>query len=738
MKKLKFLFIVLVVSLLSFAQTSPVKKSVSNKPDTSARARQQPQNPNIALQNARHIADSLAAVYRAANNQAPAWSAQRPDTGHNAADTARQAQNIRPIIDTGALKTELWPFDKMPGPDSVKVPVLDFKNTDIRDILRALGMQYNINIYLDPDVTGTLSLYLVDVPVKKAIDFIIKRGNYAYTVENNIVKVYKYSAPLPPPPKKPPLVFHRHEGLLDINVKSVTLRDITQMFVDSTGLNVVAEGKADKEVTAYIKNLAPEKAIKVLCETNDLLTSVSDGIYYISQKNWGQAASGQGQASSDLKRLSITVSKDRRITIEVDNAPLDQVIRTIAIQSGINVIIYENITGTVSAKFDSLDIDDVIRFLLQNTKFTFWKDRTIYFLGSREMSQQKTTLVIPLKHIMADEATISKVLPPGISKDAVIKYDKEHNSIIFIGSFDVAAQAKEFLENIDKPIPQVLIEALVVDFNLNKIRDYGFTLFTQGAKDTSADWMSERFLPDLNLKPGRQRTLRILNDVLNFIGINQIRELPENFRAAIHALESASIVKVHSTPQIATINGNPASITIGETRYYKLKKETQAPVNNNNSIIGTDERFEVIKFNTELQVTPWVMDQGYVMVKIRPEFNIPRTSGDNTTPPNVDTRVIESMVRLRNGQTIVLGGQRQTENIETRSGIPFLSSIPILGWLFSSKTITHAETQMMIFLTPHVYYGDDNAVSPDDYFGKEVNKILDSEKSAKKEKKNKN
>jgi len=353
------------------------------------------------------------------------------------------------------------------------------------------------------------------------------------------------------------------------------------------------------------------------------------------------------------------------------------------------------------------------------------------------MSQKNTTVVIPLKHIMADEANIGKVLPPNISKDAVIKFDKEHNSVIIIGSFDVAAQAQEFLENIDKPVPQVLIEALVVDFNLNKIRDYGFSMFTQGVKDSSSDWMAERFLPDLNLKPGRLRTQRILNDVLKSFGINKILELPENFRAAIHALESASIVKVHSTPQIATINGNPASITIGETRYYKLKKETQAPVNNNTSIIGTDERFEVIKFNTELQVTPWVMDQGYVMVKIRPEFNIPRTSGDASTPPNVDTRVIESMVRLRNGQTIVLGGQRQTENMETRSGIPLLSSIPILGWLFSSKTITQAETQMMIFLTPHVYYGDDNAVQPDDYFGKEVNKILDSEKSSKEKKKEK-
>jgi type II secretory pathway component GspD/PulD (secretin) len=305
-----------------------------------------------------------------------------------------------------------------------------------------------------------------------------------------------------------------------------------------------------------------------------------------------------------------------------------------------------------------------------------------------------------------------------------VKYDKEHNACIIIGSFDIVTQAQEFFDKIDKPIPQVLIEALVVDFNLNKIKDYGFTMFTQGAKDSSGNWLSEKFLPEIDLKPGRQNIQRVLGNVLKQIGLDQVINLPQNFRAEIHALETANIIKVHSTPQIATINGNQASITIGETRYYKMKKEETTALPTQTAVIGTDERFEVIKFNTQLSVTPWVMEDGYVMTKIRPEFNIPQTGGDGTTPPNVNTRVIESMVRLRNGQTIVLGGQRQTEDNVTRSGIPFLSSIPVLGWLFSSKTITQTETQMMIFLTPHVYYGDDNQVSPTDYFGKEVDKLI--------------
>lgn len=617
----------------------------------------------------------------------------------------------------------LHPVEMLPIPDSIRVPVLDFDKADIRDVLRGLGMQYNVNIYLEPEVTGTISLYLADISVKNAVDFIVKKNGFAYKVENNIVKVFKYTEPvkLPPPPEA---VFKMSKGLIDIDFKEVPLQTVVRLFSDSARVNAVVGAGVSGVVTARLVAMSPVKALKVLVESNELELVENDGVFYISKASWGEDKGGTQAQGGNLKKLSLTI-KEGKVTIEVDNAALDQVVRSIAIQSGINIVIYDRLSGEITAKMNGIFIDDALRFLLQNTKFTFWKEKEIYFIGSREMNQQKTTIIIPLRHIMAEEASVGKMLPPNISTNAIVKYNSEHNAIVVIGSFDVVAQAKEFIEQIDTPIPQVLIEALVVDFNVNKIHDYGLSLFTQGIKDSSRSWLGEDFLPELNLKPGRLRTQRILSKVLGNLGMDKIIELPSNFRASIHALESADIVKVHSTPQIATINGNAASITIGETRYYKLQKETKAPVDNNNAIIGTDERFEVIKFNTQLSVTPWVMDKGYVMVKIRPEFNIPRTGGDASTPPNVDTRVIESMVRLKNGQTIVLGGQRQTENVVNRRGVPLLSSIPVLGWLFSSRTVTKNETQMMIFLTPHVYYGDDNAVSPDDYFGKEVKKILD-------------
>jgi type II secretory pathway component GspD/PulD (secretin) len=563
---------------------------------------------------------------------------------------------------------------------------------------------------------------LTDIKVKNAIDFIVKRMGYTYIVENGIVKVFKTEPPPPLKAKEPDVVFSVKQNLLTIDLKAIPAERVARLFTDSAAMNVVIDGTASKDITSHLVNVDVKKALKVLFESNGYQVRTVDDVNYVSMANWSGDDKGGNQQQ---RKLGVSLSKDKRVSMEVDDAPLDQTIRTIAVQSGINIFIYDKLSGSISAKCDSLFIDDAFRFLLQNTKYTFWKDRGIYFIGSQEMSEQKTTLVIPLRHIMAEEAEINKVLPPNISKNAVIKFDNEHNALIVIGSFDVVAQTQEFIDKIDKPVPQVLIEALVVDFNLDKIREFGISAFTGGLRDSTGSLTSEQFLPGMILKPGRLKTAEVLNEVMKFVGIDKIVKLPENFRASIQALETSNIVKVHSTPQIATINGNPASITIGETRYYKLTKETKSATITGDNVLGTDERFEVLKFNTQLEVTPWVMDGGYVTVKIRPEFNIPRAGGDGSKPPNVDTRVLESMVRLRNGQTIVLGGQRQTESVVKSQGVPFLSSIPILGVLFSNRSVSKIETQMMIFLTPHIYYGDEGTVTPDDFFGKEINRMLD-------------
>ncbi len=726
MKRILFLsLLILCIAFITFAQTpSNVIKPASDTLKSKAKqiSKQDAANQKTAK---KAIADSTAK--KAANAKNPKDSLANVNAK---TDSVTSLKAIK-IIDTISPQLTINKPEFIPVADSIKIPVLDFKNTDVRDILRAIGMQYNVNIFLETDVVGTLSLYLTNISVKNAIDFVVKRGNFSYMYEKGIVKVFKPTALPPPAAPKPSVVFHLHDGLLDIDAKGANAKDLAQMFVDSANINVVPDAKVDKQINVHVKGLKPDKALKVVFETNGFDVTVSDGLYYVSPQNWGATgADGKPTGTQDQRRLSVTISKTGRVSLEVNNAALDQLVRSIAMQSGINIIIYESISGTVTAKFDSVELDDVLRFLLQNTKYTFWKDKSIYFLGSREMSQQKTTVIITLKNIMADDDLANKLLPPNITKDAVVRIDKEHNSVIVIGSFDIVAQAQEFLAKVDQPVPQVLIEALVVDFNLSKTRQYGLQLFVA---DTVPK-MQDNYFPAVSTRVGQPTLQHALNEVLRYTHINDVVSLPANFMGMINALEQADIAKVHSTPQIATLNGNTASITIGETQYFKLTSDVVNPSSGaSGTVISTSEHFEKYQFDNKLEVTPWVMADRYVTVKIKPEFNIPRTKDNSGIPPTADKRDLESIVRLRDGQTIVLGGQRNTSETESKSGVPFLSSIPVLGWFFSNTTKVKNETQMMIFVTPHVYYKDEGTVNPQDFFKSKLEDFnIDKDKTKKK------
>jgi len=100
-------------------------------------------------------------------------------------------------------------------------------------------------------------------------------------------------------------------------------------------------------------------------------------------------------------------------------------------------------------------------------------------------------------------------------------------------------------------------------------------------------------------------------------------------------------------------------------------------------------------------------------VEVLPEFNTPSGTLDPDIPPTINRRVLNSTVRLRDGETIVLGGLVQNTESVTIDKVPLLGSIPILGRLFQNRSSNNTKSELMIYITPHVYYGSEGAVNPD-------------------------
>jgi type II secretory pathway component GspD/PulD (secretin) len=99
-------------------------------------------------------------------------------------------------------------------------------------------------------------------------------------------------------------------------------------------------------------------------------------------------------------------------------------------------------------------------------------------------------------------------------------------------------------------------------------------------------------------------------------------------------------------------------------------------------------------------------------MEISPTFDVPGASPGPNTPPPVNRRSLNSTVRVKSGEMIVLGGLIGESESQTIDKVPFLGSIPILKWIFSTKKTEKSKTQLMIYLIPHVYYGSEKNVNP--------------------------
>jgi type II secretory pathway component GspD/PulD (secretin) len=246
-----------------------------------------------------------------------------------------------------------------------------------------------------------------------------------------------------------------------------------------------------------------------------------------------------------------------------------------------------------------------------------------------------------------------------------------------------------------------------VEIKVDKLRKYGLELF---AKSSSQASLQKHYYPTIALEYDRNAIASFLK---SFGATSNITALiPENFTAQIQALENEGISNLISRPQIATLNGHAATITFGTTQFYTLEKELIVPGNNGNVVQKVQER-EKIDVNMTLSVTPWVSSNNEVTMEISPNFDVPGASSGDNNPPPINRRSLNSTVRVKNGEMIVLGGLIGNSESQYIDKVPFLGDIPVIKWIFSTKKTEKSKTQLMIYLIPHVYYGSEKKVNPD-------------------------
>jgi len=161
-------------------------------------------------------------------------------------------------------------------------------------------------------------------------------------------------------------------------------------------------------------------------------------------------------------------------------------------------------------------------------------------------------------------------------------------------------------------------------------------------------------------------------------------------------------VDIRSTPQLSTMNGHSAKMSIGQTEYYR--EEMSNIYGSQNPQLQTQKIFKPVEAKLAVSIRPFVTGNGQVSLTIEVEQSEFTARIDEFAPPGLESRKFSSMIRVRNQEMILLGGLEENISKSTRSGWPFLSRIPILNWIFSSKSETNNKSHLNIFIKPTVIY----------------------------------
>lgn len=412
----------------------------------------------------------------------------------------------------------------------------------------------------------------------------------------------------------------------------------------------------------------------------------------------------------------ISVSANELEAVDVD---IKNLLTSIALANNLNIVISDEVQGNVSVKLSNINAQDMIKIIAENNNYTYqFKDNVIYISkGDKDIN----LYTVQINYLELDKIaqTINLMLTGNLpdkiddkdKKTAInnkVMIDESENTISFYGTLKQYEQIKNFLQEQDKPQKQVSLEAKVTAIQKDAAKDLGVSwewskLPQSPEHEITYDTVKHTVINEDGSKeeitdylPVDEVT-RKWNDDENIPGVirfgKSVDGYPYEFyyAAKIDALISDGKANILARPNITTIQGKEAVINIGS--------EVPVPtVSTTNSTTTTSIKYR--EAGIILKCTPRVNEDGIITVKVHTEVSSPMYVEDMKAY-RFQKRSADTIVRLKDGQTMVIGGLIGSDEAKQMSKIPFLGDIPILGNLFKHIQKSKSDTEVMIFLTAH-------------------------------------
>jgi type IV pilus assembly protein PilQ len=393
----------------------------------------------------------------------------------------------------------------------------------------------------------------------------------------------------------------------------------------------------------------------------------------------------------ELANLNMILSPDvkGKVTVRLVNIPWDQAMEIILRMNGLGYGIEDNILRIASMSALAKEADDEIR-----TK------------EARKKAEDLITRIIPINYSKAGE--IESTIKKSLSARGETVVDARTNTLIVK---DIPRNVDEVLlliKQLDKPTPQIMIEARIVEASLNFNRSLGvqwggnFTASAATGNPTGLQFPNSIGVtggPTMGVVPSGQGNFFVNmpapagagtgGGALGFSFGSLSKAL--NLDLILSALESTGEGKVISTPRVSALDNKEAKIEQGVSIPFATSQA------------GGATNVQFVDAKLSLTVTPHATPDNKIFMKILATKNAPDTSLLGAGgQPSIRKNEAQTEILLADGETAVIGGILILDRGQTVTKVPFFADIPLIGWLFKSKTVREEKRELLIFITPRV------------------------------------
>jgi type II secretory pathway component GspD/PulD (secretin) len=455
---------------------------------------------------------------------------------------------------------------------------------------------------------------------------------------------------------------------ISLDLKGIDIIELFRILSMKMGVTIVPTKSVAGRVNIFLNNLTFDDALEVILVSQDLACDKKGGIINImTSTEYTQLYGKKYNEKREIRTLKLTNAKPQTVF----NA-LSQV------KSDIGKLIVDESTGTIMM----IDIPEKLDLMEKTTK---------------DLDQPLETEVFDIKY--AKSADVKTHLSSAItSGPGELFVDDRAGKIVVTDLPQKMKKIKRIVKAIDEPTPQVFIEAEILQLTLSKDyqRDIDWEKSFEERKAHGLDYTGT-FPANPSFEPSQALSAANLQMVIGTLA-------RDNYTATVNWLESFGEAKILSRPRIACINNQEAKVLVGTREAYITTTQSQAE-----TTTITSESVQFIDVGVKLSILPTINKDGFVTIKIKPEVS---SVGDTITTeagsrvPIVSTSEAETTVKVKDGSMVMIAGLMENTKRDDVGGIPVLSRIPVVGALFGSKANLKKRTELIVFLTPHIFEGD--------------------------------